>query len=509
MARLHVLPLVMLLSCTPKIEVSVLPLVGVEDNPVIQSSHGPEITALDVVVTGADFTFSAVNKRGDPSSPGIGVPFRFDLALEPEMEAEPYLLEVRGFAGEHEVFRGQTDVLPGQKRATIRVAVCSNGAPEAAEACDDGDLEDGDGCDSTCKPTGCGSGVLTPRELCYEQNNSVFADGSPRQVLAGDFDGDELPDLAAVFAGAVRLYPNPAEDPGNFGAFLEVAVPGAEKAAAADIDGDGDRDLVVAASPFSFSELVVLVNEGGGVFAARDGGFLGGDVRGFALGDIDGDDLPDLVYADAENNSVRVRPGLAGAFNGISMTIPVGVRPVALALGDVAGDGALDVVVANEGSGSITVLENRGGDLVSLFSRAVNGTPSAVVVKDVNRDGLLDISVAKQDAQGGWVSVFQREEEGGLRFIADFPTGDSPSALAVADLDQDGLPDLATTSFTAARIDVLLGLGNTQFDAPRDLESDLSTRLSPVSIAVADFNGDGALDLCVAGQNLGLMLSNP
>jgi hypothetical protein len=204
-----------------------------------------------------------------------------------------------------------------------------------------------------------------------------------------------------------------------------------------------------------------------------------------------------------------VRPGLAGAFNGISMTIPVGVRPVALALGDVAGDGALDVVVANEGSGSITVLENRGGDLVSLFSRAVNGTPSAVVVKDVNRDGLLDISVAKQDAQGGWVSVFQREEEGGLRFIADFPTGDSPSALAVADLDQDGLPDLATTSFTAARIDVLLGLGNTQFDAPRDLESDLSTRLSPVSIAVADFNGDGALDLCVAGQNLGLMLSNP
>jgi hypothetical protein len=251
-----------------------------------------------------------------------------------------------------------------------------------------------------------------------------------------------------------------------------------------------------------------LVNEGGG-FTTKDGGLLGGDVRGFALGDIDGDELPDLVYADAENNNVRVRPGLGGAFDGISLTIPVGVRPVALALGDVTNDGILDVVVANEGSSSVTVLKNQGGALVALpLPLIVSGTPRALALRDLNRDGLLDLAVAKQDAGGGWVRVF-RQELDSLELVADFPTGDSPSALAIADLDQDARVDLATTSFTAARIDVLLGLDNTQFDAPRDLESDLSTRLSPVSIAVADFNGDGALDLCVAGQNLGLMLSNP
>jgi cysteine-rich repeat protein len=500
---LRVLPVVMLLACEPKMKVIITTLSGTEENPVRQSEDGPPITRMEVFVRGDGFEFSS---EGSPLDEGIGVPFFFLLGLRPEMEVKPFRLQVRGFSGEHQVFFGATNVVPGLKSTSIRVAVCSDGAAETGEGCDDGNLIDGDGCDSTCELTGCGSGVLTPGELCYEQNNSVFAEGSPRQVLAGDFDGDELPDLAAVFAGAVRVYPNSAEDPGNFGDFLEVAVPGAERAAAADIDGDGDRDLVVAASPFSFSELVVLTNEGGS-FTAKDGGFLGGDVRGFALGDMDGDGLKDLVYADAENNVVRVRPGLGGAFDGISLTIPVGVRPVALALGDVAGDGALDVVVANEGSGSITVLENQGGAFVSDF-RAVNGTPSAVVVKDVNRDGLLDISVAKQDAQGGWVRVFQREIEG-LRIVGDFPTGANPSALAVADLDQDGLPDLATTSFTTARVDALLGLGNTQFDAPRDLESDLSTRLSPVSLAVADFNGDGALDLCVAGQNLGLMLSNP
>jgi len=49
-------------------------------------------------------------------------------------------------------------------------AVCGNGAVEAPELCDDGNLIDGDGCDSNCTPTGCGNGVVTAGEQCDDGN---------------------------------------------------------------------------------------------------------------------------------------------------------------------------------------------------------------------------------------------------------------------------------------------------------------------------------------------------
>lgn len=56
------------------------------------------------------------------------------------------------------------------------VSLCGNGVTEAAETCDDGDLLDGDGCDSNCTPTGCGNGVSTEGEQC-DDGNLVDADG--------------------------------------------------------------------------------------------------------------------------------------------------------------------------------------------------------------------------------------------------------------------------------------------------------------------------------------------
>src|SRR6266404_9964251 len=50
------------------------------------------------------------------------------------------------------------------------VAVCGNGVLEAPELCDDGNLVDGDGCDSNCTPTGCGNGVVTAGEQCDDGN---------------------------------------------------------------------------------------------------------------------------------------------------------------------------------------------------------------------------------------------------------------------------------------------------------------------------------------------------
>jgi cysteine-rich repeat protein len=67
-------------------------------------------------------------------------------------------------------FLGGLLVLATGGTARAQSAVCGNGAVEAPELCDDGNLVDGDGCDSNCTPTGCGNGIVTAGEQCDDGN---------------------------------------------------------------------------------------------------------------------------------------------------------------------------------------------------------------------------------------------------------------------------------------------------------------------------------------------------
>jgi cysteine-rich repeat protein len=91
-------------------------------------------------------------------------------------------------------------------------AVCGNGIPEAGEECDDGNLDDGDGCDSNCTPTGCGNGVVTGGEECDDGNDlttdacalclhAVCGDGFVHAgvEVCGDAPPDDPPDDATNF----------------------------------------------------------------------------------------------------------------------------------------------------------------------------------------------------------------------------------------------------------------------------------------------------------------------
>ena len=76
----------------------------------------------------------------------------------------------------------------------------------------------------------------------------------------------------------------------------------------------------------------------------------------------------------------------------------------------------------------------------------------------------------------------------------DFATGAEPVAIAVADLNGDGQPDLVVANANANTVSVLLATGTGSF-GPR---TDFATGAYPNAIAVADLNGDGHPDLVVA-----------
>src|SRR4029450_11068482 len=86
--------------------------------------------------------------------------------------------------------------------AGAQVAVCGNGAVEAPELCDDGNLVDGDGCDSNCTPTGCGNGIVTLGEQ-GDDGNTISGDCCSATCVNESLP----PDCSAATASVGELWP--------------------------------------------------------------------------------------------------------------------------------------------------------------------------------------------------------------------------------------------------------------------------------------------------------------
>jgi cysteine-rich repeat protein len=485
-----------LVACAPQIDITLLSLA---------EASNPNVT-LELVLTAGD-RFATATLSNQP------LPVLEHMTLPEGFELLPLHVEARAFVGEREVARGAVDMAAGEKEATIIFAVCSNGALELGEACEDGNLTDGDNCDSTCKPSGCASGVATVGELCFIDNDDLIGPASPLQVLSADLDGDALPDLVAPYSadGAVRIFNN--QGAGGFGSFDSVSVPGVERLVLGDLDGDGDQDVLASVRRLNaVPGLVVLTNDGGIFSAGPEATLSALSVSDLKLGDINGDGLLDLVLTDNALSVVKVFLGEgAGRFGFQNQAPSVGFGPVALALADIDNDGDIDAVTANAGtnSGSFSVLENESGVLVAKLPVPLVGVPSALVIGNFIEDGFLEIVVSTQDGLESNINVFENKDIDGFKLVAPFPATELLSALAAADVDLDGDLDIVATSKTLSLIEVQFNKFG-QFDAPRDASGGLfETRVGPVSLVATDLNIDGVPDLVTAGENLGLLLSNP
>ena len=218
-----------------------------------------------------------------------------------------------------------------------------------------------------------------------------------------------------------------------------------------------------------------------------------------AVGDFNNDGKDDLAVTNRSDGmvSVLINSG-AGGF-GTPKNYPVGTNPYAVAAGDLNGDGKLDLVVTNVDDNDVSVLIGSGtGEFASAIDFPVSGGfLYAIAVGDFNDDGKDDLAVtnsSKVTNGNSYVTVMISDGAGGFATPVDYPVGQEPISIAVADFNNDGKNDLAVANGGSNNISVLLGSGTGNFGT----RPTVPVGLLPLFVGVGDFNNDGWDDLVVA-----------
>ncbi len=207
------------------------------------------------------------------------------------------------------------------------------------------------------------------------------------------------------------------------------------------------------------------------------------------------------------------------------LNFPIGDGPSAAVLADLSGNGRLDIVVSHIGENVVSVLLNNGdGTFQAPRDYAVGaftlGTPStliglpnyrrALAVADLNGDGIPDIVVANHDS--GDLSILFGRGDGTFAPQRRVAATAAPFSLGVGDVNGDGIQDLVVGDSTAGPTQgvVLLGRGDGTFAPPIPLGLPFGEAFDTANLQLADLNHDGKLDIVYRNQLSGtfVMLGN-
>jgi uncharacterized membrane protein len=306
--------------------------------------------------------------------------------------------------------------------------------------------------------------------------------------------------------------------------------------AIADVNGDGNLDLIIANEEQSKTDLEgsisVMLGRGDGTFHAAVNYRSGGEsAYSIVVADVNGDGKLDLVVAngcfgsDCSTGSVGVLLGKGDGTFKKAVIYRSGAASVFgshVAVGDLNGDGKLDLAVATTGSGCGSgcpegligiLLGNGDGTFKKAKTYRTGGFDGIgwVEIADVNGDKKPDLVVANYCATEcsyppveGSVGVLLGNGNGTFQAVKTYPSGgDGAASVAVADLNNDGKPDLLVANCgpeacgpgsPGGNVGVLIGNGNGTFKPVVNYPA----ANSPFDVIAADVNGDGKLDIVVS-----------
>lgn len=342
----------------------------------------------------------------------------------------------------------------------------------------------------------------------FDPPSNQTIQGSLQQLTSADLDKDGDLDLIGtdVEASALRVLANDGA-----GHFTQQALLGLEGGARgsvtlADVDGDGALDALSALE--NRNVLIVWRTAGTGTFSTRVDLPTHKRPYSVAAADLDGDGRPELIVANASGEPLEVFnvEGFSGEPTRHTEVSAGQCWPVELAVADLDRDTDLDVALSCNG---LTVLLNDGRAQLTVGERhALPGGSFGIVATDLDADGAPDL-VLDHSAHGP--VLFKGSGNGRFLYRETLASRDSAGAdpagygigLAVIDANGDGLLDILTKAESRSEdnVAVFRGDGRGGFAGPKAMlfDSGVATH------ALGDLDGDGRTD--VLGHGMAFLAS--
>ncbi|HEY6769281.1 MAG TPA: FG-GAP-like repeat-containing protein [Candidatus Sulfotelmatobacter sp.] len=354
---------------------------------------------------------------------------------------------------------------------------------------------------------GKGNGTFNP-QVKY----SAGAGTDPVAIAAADFNGDGKPDLVVANSGNNSISVLMNNGTGAFAAPVKYGVSGLPTAVAVgDVSGDGIADIAVTTS--SNNNVAVFFNNGSGAFAIHGNFGTDGSPHSVVIADFNGDGANDLAVANQSGNDVSIlfNQGSGTFATAVNYCVVAAtgacnaggsVNPLSLVAVDLNGDGKQDLAVASSAQSVVTLLNNGSGVFTLTAQSSGSNEPQAIAAGDFNKDGFQDLVVA--DGTANSFEIFNGNGTGNLGSPLRYLSGNGPISIASGDFNKDGKLDVAVVNVIDNNVAVILGNGDGTFQDIAGFVSGSNVR----SIAIGDFNKDGKIDFLANSSSNGNFFVN-
>jgi hypothetical protein len=225
-----------------------------------------------------------------------------------------------------------------------------------------------------------------------------------------------------------------------------------------------------------------------------------GTAGALAIADLNGDRKPDVVTITGGLSRVSVLIGKGDGTFRPKQGYDGGYAAGSVAVGDLNGDKRPDIVTTNGWYASLTILYGRGdGTFRQGVQQEIRNRAREVTIADVNGDHINDIITANQDPspKSSCINVMLGKLDGSFQAAKHFTISRQPTSIAAADVNGDGRVDVVTTSdWSTGSVNVLLGNGDGAFQRRQTC----AMASGAYSVVIADLNADRRVDLVTANS---------
>lgn len=359
-------------------------------------------------------------------------------------------------------------------------------------------------------------------QVTFEYTSYPTASGA-HSLVAADFNHDGNLDVVvangeqgiSVFLGAPGGSFQPRVDIPTIWSAGDIVV--------ADFNGDGHPDLAVANwgyFPGTGRSVEIFLGNGDGTFQRPYEYEVGNFPASVVAGDFNNDGIPDLATADVYDGKISILLGIGdGNFQPRRTFSTFTDNPSSVMAGDFNGDGLTDLLVQNDGSVSAFLGDSQGNFENGDRNFATPAFYFTTATTDFNGDGTSDLAMAYTPWHSCyrdclWISkyaVWLGRPDGSFKPLAPVTIFGRMGRMAVADFNGDGKVDLAFAlgppddyrSF--GTLQVVLGAGDGTFQPGGSLN--VRQLYEPYAMIAGDVDGDGKPDLLILDGSLLVFLN--